>query len=134
MGARSGSGGGQSSGAKGSITGFEKLRQSEKVGNLAQANYVVFYKQNGKKGEQMEQFATKKGADLFQKAVKNKNGVEWSKGVAKKVDAQTKSTIDATKQKNATRRQFNKMLSSGELSKKYPNGVPLNITLNEAMS
>ena len=93
MGARAGGANGQFSGAKGSITTFDKIPKSQQLGDFAGKAYGVGYKQNGKKGEKYVGFMTKKGADLFSKAVKNGNGVKWSLGIAQKVDKQTKLTL-----------------------------------------
>lgn len=92
MGARAGGGAGRS-GAKGTVTGYFKNTKANQVGTMAGKAYSVSYKQNGKKGEQMANFMTKKGADTFVKAMKNGNGVQWSLGVANKVDSQAKASI-----------------------------------------
>ena len=72
---------------------------------------------------------TKKGADLFTTAVKAGNGARWSYDIAKKVDIETKGKIVQGQVKQAARRKLSKMIASGELKSRYPNGVPVGGTV-----
>lgn len=129
MGARSGGGGGGRNGAKGSITYFTKNPKSQQLGDLAGRPYTVGYKQNGKKGESYANFQTKAGADMFQKAVKAGNGVQWSLQVANKVDWNKKMTLTQSQMNQAARRKLSQMIHSGALKSQYPNGVPVGGTV-----
>lgn len=126
MGARAGGAAGQLSGAKGSITGFYKNSKANQLGLLAGKPYSVSYKQNGKKGEQFANFMTKKGADLFTKAVKNGNSVKWSLGIANKVDQKTKNTILGVQQDKAAKKKLSEMIKSGAFG---PKGAPVGKTV-----
>ena len=72
---------------------------------------------------------TKKGADLFVKAVKNGNGVKWSLDVAKKVDLDTRRKIVQGQVKAAASKKLSQMIHSGALKSQYPNGVPVGATI-----
>ena len=72
---------------------------------------------------------TKKGADLFTKAVNAGNGARWSYDIAKKVDIDTKGKIVQGQVKQAARRKLSKMIASGALKSQYPNGVPVGGTV-----
>ena len=125
MGQRAGGGGGagQRSGAKGKITEFGRG-----TGNSS-SKYAVSYTVNGQRGPHEANFMTKKGADLFVKAVKNGNGVKWSLDVAKKVDLDTRRKIVQGQVKAAASKKLSQMIHSGALKSQYPNGVPVGGTV-----